>query len=123
MCLFIDVSLVHLWRIALEKLLAGFEAKGDLPICALLACVGGNPACTRPHPPLAPLAVPGVPRVSGPQLRQREEEAGRHVVLVSAQIELIFFLVTGRVLCFGFSMGIPLRWLCRCPPGKTYVRL
>ena len=35
---------------------------------------------------------------------QTEEDFGMPYVLVSARIELIFFLVAGIVLCFGFSV-------------------
>ena len=41
---------------------------------------------------------------------------GRHDVLVLAGIELIFFLVAGTVLCFGFSVRIMLitLWCFSC---------
>ena len=40
--------------------------------------------------------------------REKMEDTKRVIVLVSARIELIFFLVAGIVLCFGFRMRIML---------------
>jgi len=38
----------------------------------------------------------------------KQEAAGSDAVLVMAGIELVFFLVAGVVLCFGFGMSIVL---------------
>lgn len=47
MCLFIDVPPVCSWQTALEKQLDNFGAKGNLPICSLLAFAGDQPSLHR----------------------------------------------------------------------------
>lgn len=37
-----------------------------------------------------------------------DKQSFQHLVLVSAEIELICFLVAGTMLCFGFSLRVML---------------